>query len=85
MNTVEKMAHWSVSAISPGQDGNDSCDGFDRDSCGETRMNRTGFYCEDCDRIMDASNYGDHNADHTLKAIVWDFLGDPKVVERKSE
>jgi len=42
-------------------------------------MNRTGFYCEDCDRIMDASSYGDHNSDHTLKAIVWDFLGKPEV------
>ena len=42
-------------------------------------MNRTGFYCEDCDRIMDASSYGEHNSDHTLKAIVWDFLGKPEV------
>ena len=33
-----------------------------------------GYYCEDCDRIMDSRNYGDHNVDHTVRPIVWEFL-----------
>ena len=34
----------------------------------------SGYYCEDCDRIMDSASYGDHNADHSCRPIVWEFL-----------
>ncbi len=44
----------------------------------KTELAGTGYYCEDCDRIMDSASYGDHNADHTCRPIVWDFLNKRK-------
>ena len=35
---------------------------------------RRGMYCEDCDRIMDISGYSEHNVDHILRPIEWDFV-----------
>ena len=43
----------------------------------------TGFYCEDCNRIMDSAAYGEHNADHTMRPIIWDFLSSQKKIRAK--
>ena len=38
------------------------------------KANYPGYYCEDCQIIMDSADYSEHNADHTLRKIMWNFI-----------